>query len=189
MLVNDTIICGSSIPHTLFSDNSFEQGADVGTQFFINLREGWNKVEFLFSLVDSSSYYQDNTEVGDPYLQLIVYPSLFDTNIKFEYGIDMIVASPSVRAVTEFDLLWNLSKSIENWAWDSTNTNILFNASQSEIQSVDGYLKGTLPSCQLTYQTGDTSLVGSEVYVRVDLSRDDLSKNTAIVRDYSVMVR
>lgn len=198
VFVNNSLVCSSSKPYTVYStadSGSFIEGGsggqgEAGTPFSIALKRGWNSIDVLVHTIDPLTYGEDqNTPSGIyPYLQLSLFPSLFDERLRDEIGITKIVASGERGPVSEFDLLWNVPQDPKFWAWSTSSSSLLFNT--WNVQAIDGFLTGSGPNYELDYKgLPDADVSYSEIRARFDFSRSQITKSGPILEDYQISAR
>lgn len=192
MVVNGQVVASDQEPYTVYRtavNNSYlEAGGDNGKPFSFSLRAGWNTVEILLHTVDPASYGSDAYDAANPYLQLSVYPSLFHDVFQRLNDIDQVVASGERKAVSEFDLLWNLPPSPVFWAWGQDRRKVLFNLGGTE--PVDGYLAGGMPISELLYKgEASTTQTQQNLHLRFDLVREDEAAADPILDSIEVVAR
>jgi hypothetical protein len=193
LYVNDVLVVGEDLAKTISTDHKIDgisvNETDLGKPFSLNFNSGWNKVEILMNVYDPSKYGPDAFDIGDqPFLQLSIYPSLFDTKFteRADTYISKILASGAHKPVSEFDLLWNLPKEPIFWAWSSDRQSVMFNT--NELKNIDGYFSGSPPTSILTYKSIQANNV-DDLYIKVVLEREDSSMMSPIIDEYNVMVR
>lgn len=187
MYINGQRVASQTIGHTVYSDGSMENSGSLGTGWILRLNKGWNDVEIYIYVIDPAVYGSDRDQLGDPYLQLSIYPSFFDNKFQIDQGIDQILASGQVSPSTEFDLIWNLPKEPTFWAWANDRNHILFNTKRT--QPIDGFLVGQMPTSNLVYRgTGLNSLIDN-LYIRAELLKDNGSLSMPVLEDFTVFVR
>jgi hypothetical protein len=191
--LNGNLIASEKIGKTISTDNKIEgknlTDVDLGTSFTMNLIEGWNKIEILMNVIDPNQYGADIFDAqNQPYLQLSLYPSLFDTSLSYGTSkvVTDIIASGEHKPVNEFDLLWNLPSDPSFWAWSSDRQYLLFNTNQ--LNSIDGYFTGSAPLSVLKYKSIQSNSI-DDLYIKVVLEREDNTQISPIIDEYSVMVR
>lgn len=191
--VNETLAVGEDVAKTISTDNKIDGVSiteiDLGKSFSLNLNAGWNKIEILMNVYDPSKYGPDSFDVGgQPYLQLSIYPSLFDSKFTESLGtyISKILASGAHKPVNEFDLLWNLPREPIFWSWALDRQSILFNT--NELKNIDGYYTGVPPVSILTYKSIQANNI-DDLYLKIQLEREDSSNVSPIIDEYNVMVR
>jgi hypothetical protein len=196
--VNGAVITSSSKPSTIYTtsdaDGSYLEGgingtAEQGTSFSYTIKKGWNLVEILLHSIEPTVFGEDLGSDGyNPYLQLSLYPSLFDPAFQTDSGITKVVASGEEPPISEFELLWNAPQDYSFWAWSSTSTKILFNVWNTG--AIDGALKGVGPNYDLIYQgVADNAPSISSVRFRFDLLRDQTANAEPILEEYKFSVR
>jgi hypothetical protein len=187
MYINDVLAAADNQPYTIFQDNTLETGAEVGRPYSLTLVEGWNKVEIFINTVDPQIYGSDSFDSVSPYLQLEIFPSLFDESFAQETATNItnILASGEKKPVNEFDLLWNLPEDPTFWAWSEDRSAVLFNI--NKVRSIDSYFTGASPNSYVNYRMLDNSSDISDLYIRADLERGITS--SPILSDYTVFVR
>lgn len=187
LFVNGDVAAGETIPGTVFSDNTIETGYSLGKTFILKLQQGWNDIDLLIYVIDPNLYPSDSYDVGSPYLQLNILPSLFDPLVQADYGLKTVLGSGVIKPATEFDLLWNLPKSPKFWAWSEDRTKLLLNA--NSVSKIDGYFRGSMPLATLHYRGISLGTVASDLYIRADLDRESTTPTTPLLRDFTVFVR
>jgi hypothetical protein len=187
LYINGQLVASDNLPYTAFSDGSLEAGASFGRPYSIRLAKGWNQVELYLNVLDTSKLISDPLDTGDPYLQLCLMPSFFDTDFQRLMSISKLLGSGETRPSSEFDLLWNLPQDTAFWGWSDDRQAVVFNSNR--VIPVDGFLRGQLPRCLLRYTSVDFTEEASDLYLRVDLEGQDLSNVGPIFDEYRVMVR
>lgn len=187
LYINGSLVAADNVPYTVFSDNTLEEGAELGRPFSIRLRTGWNLVELMWNVTDTNRQIADVFDLGDPYLQLCLMPSFLDSDFQQLMNITKIVGSGERRPVSEFDLLWNLPQDPAFWSWSETRESIMFNTVQ--IRPIDGFFTGQYPRSTLSYQGINFSQEASDIYLRFDLDRDSEAPTGPVLKGYKVMVR
>jgi len=184
--INDVLISADSQPYTIYQDNSIEGGGSVGKPFAFSLEAGWNKIEIFINTVDPAIYGSDAFDSTYPYLQLEIFPSLFDSNFTSlsTSNITNILASGQHEPVSEFDLLWNLPEDPTYWAWNSDRTSLMYNTNST--RTIDSYFTGLGPDNYISYQATDSSGL-NELYVRADLEKG--AGSSPILKDYTIYGR
>lgn len=196
--VNDSLVASSDKPYTVYdteSSGSYIEGGssglgEAGSPFTIPLKTGWNTIDVLVHTLDPATYGSDPSMPDGyyPYLQLSMYPSLFDPRLQEAAGIDQVVASGEVPPVSEFELLWNVPQDPRFWAWSEDSASVKFNV--WEPATVDGFLKGPGPRYTLFYRGLPEALAAySEIRARFDLVRDASTGAGPTLDGYQVMVR
>ncbi len=187
MYVNDTLVAGETSPYTVYDDDS-NDGATLGKNYSFTFNEGWNKVEVYINTYDPSLYGDDNFDAGDPYLQLSLYPCLFDASFRnhADHYISDIIASGQQKPVSEFDLLWNLPKEPTFWSWTEDRSYVLFNTNTRK--TIDGYFKGDAPVSNIVFKSITASTV-DDLYVRIVIEREQNSRVSPALDEYSILVR
>jgi hypothetical protein len=127
----------------------------------------------------------DPLDSGDPYLHIGLTPNLFDTVFQGAYGIQKVLASGERRPITEFDLLWTTPRDPVFWAWSLDKRSILFN--QIETVPIDGFFQGDMPLCSIRYRSMADS--PEDIFVRVTMDRDTLSRTGPTLDEYRLVVR
>lgn len=191
--INDQLVASEETAKTISTDNKIEGNpltqTDLGQPFTMNFNEGWNKVEILMNVIDPSKYGSDAFDVQDqPFLQLSIYPCLFDSKFadRSDTYISKIIASGQYKPVNEFDLLWSLPRDPSFWAWSNDRQYLLFNT--NTLQSIDGYYFGSVPISTLNYKSVQSDSV-DDLYIKVVLEREDSTQVSPIIDEYNVMVR
>lgn len=193
LYVNDILVVAEDTAKTISTDNKIEDKVltdiDLGESFSLNLNAGWNNISILMNVYNPDKYGPDDFDVAnEPYLQLSLYPSLFDISFKENKDtyISRILASGVYKPVNEFDLLWNLPKEPVFWSWSRDRQYLYFNT--NELKNIDGYYKGSAPQSVITYKSIQSDSV-DDLYIKLVLEREDSSKLSPIVDEYNVMVR
>jgi citrate lyase gamma subunit len=193
LYINDILVVGEEVAKTISTDHKINdvsvETIDLGNSFSLNLNAGWNKVEILMNVFNPDLYGPDAFDVpNEPYLQLSLYPSLFDTLLanNEDTRITKILASSSHKPVNEFDLLWNLPKEPTFWSWSDDRQFVLFNT--NELKNIDGYYLGSPPVSNITYKSIQASNI-DDLYIRIVLEREDSSKLSPLLDEYNLMVR
>ena len=164
-----------------------EQGGDLGKPYSFKLVEGWNTIEIFINLQDPTRLLKDYNDNGDPYVQINLMPSFFDPEFQIAANITKIVGSGDTKAVSDFDLLWNLPKDPSFWAWSDDRLSVAFNS--NSVKPIDGFLLGTYPKSILHYKSVEFDQDVSELYLRADLERDASSISGPILDELKVFVR
>lgn len=185
--INGILVAGSNIPDTIYSDNTYDVSAFIGTTFPLIFNQGWNTVEIYLNVVNPNVFNSDGLDSKYPYVQLCMTPSLFDTNFQntVGYQITNIDGSGSRAPLSEFDLLWNAPKSPFNWAWSTDKQSVLFNV--GSVSEIDGYYQGAVPNCVLTYQ-GLNLDAASSVQVKLGLESNN-QLTGPIINQYQISTR
>ena len=194
LYVNGTLAIGDNQPFTIFADDSLETNASVGQSYYIQLKKGWNTIDILVSVANKSTFGADSFDEGAPYLQISLYPSMFDAQMRADYGISGILASGQYSPTTEFDLLWNLPKDLTFWAWSKDLNYIYFNTDlkkpdTSDLYTIDGYFTGQYPDSYITFKGLDSILQADQIYIRLDLEKDTKQMTGPILSSYTVLTR
>jgi hypothetical protein len=171
----------------VYSDNTLETGAEQGTSFSIKLNRGWNTIDLHINALNTNTLPTDNFDQGAPYLQFTMTPTVFDTEWQQVMAINQVLGSGERKAVSEFDLLWNLPQSPTFWAWTPDRAGVLFNT--NSVRTVDGFMEGVYPTSQLSYMGVNVSQEISNLYLRMDMERDERSLTGPILDDYTLLVR
>lgn len=186
MYINGDLVAADSSPYTIYSDDSTD--SDTGKSYSLSLNEGWNTVEIFISITDPNLFGSDAFESTYPYLQLSLYPSLFDlelTSLKSFY-IDKVLASGQEKPTNEFDLLWNMPKSPIFWAWSEDRNYVLFNTNKQ--YTIDGYYKGESPLSSVVYRSITSESI-DDLYIKLGLERNNNVNPSPILEQFTVMVR
>jgi hypothetical protein len=192
--INDNLVVSESVGDTITSSNTINDtdpsvSIDYGNSFSLNFNDGWNKVEILMNVYNPNKYGPDNFDIANqPYLQLSIYPSPFDPlfNQNKDTYISKILSSGTFNPTNEFDLLWNLPKDPTFWAWSDDRQYLLFNT--NSLFKIDNYYRGSVPDSLITFKSISASGV-DDLYIKLALEREDSTKLSPIVTEYSVMVR
>jgi len=196
--INKNLVNSSSKPYTVYNtleNESFIEGGvagqgEAGSSFSMSFNRGWNTIDILVHTVDPLIYGEDSSfpEGLYPYLQVSLFPSLFDPRLMEEMKITKICASGERGPISEFDLLWNVPQDHRFWGWSTDGTSILFNTWNT--QAIDGFLKGSGPNYELDYKSlPDADSNYSTVKVRMDMFRSQLTKDGPIIDEYRVSVK
>lgn len=185
--INDVLVTGSNLPNTIFDDNTTD--SDLPTNFSMNFNSGWNKVEILITTVNPETYGEDSYVVADkPYLQLSLYPSLFDSRFTSNQAtyISSIFGSGTFKPLSEFDLLWNTAKDPTFWAWSQNRKFILFNTNSRSV--IDGYFKGVNPTSQVVFKSVTAETI-NDIYVKYEITKDLFAESNVLLDSYTVMTK
>ena len=190
LYINGMLVTGSNQPETIYdtAPELRDNTATSGTSFSFSMKKGWNVVELLVSIVDPNSnlsMFTDPLDTADPYLQFSMTPNFFDPVFKDTYGILDIVGSGVYKPVSEFDLLWNLPRDNQFWAWDDKQSTILFNNYTSTF--IDGFLNGELPKSLIEYRSSVGTV--SDIHLKFEMRRESLSKTNPSLDQYTIGVR
>ena len=201
LLVNGIKVAGDTRPYTIFDSfdatrinaadynvSNLEEGAANGIDFSFQLQPGWNDVELLISLNDPLlSFSQDAQEVGDPYVQLSIYPNFFNYSFQADYFISQLVGSGQVKPLSQFDLMWNTPKNLKYWGWSPDDMRVIqFNS--TSLPKIDNFYGGEYPNHRLTYQ-GNSNTETQDLFVRLDFHRTETGDISPILHNYSVFAR
>jgi hypothetical protein len=187
LYINGELVAGDTAPYTIYTDGSVEVGGTMGRPLTIKLSEGWNVVELCINVLDPSAFYEDVFESGEPYLQISMTPSFFDPVFQHDVGITKILASGQQKPSSEFDLIWNLPKDLTYWAWSEDRQTVLFNSHRTN--AIDGFFNGSVPSYVLSYRGTTFGSESSNLYVRLDLEREESTRSGPILDNCKVLVR
>lgn len=196
--VNKTLVNSSSKPATIYNtmeNDSFIDGGssgqgEAGQSFSMSFNRGWNTIDVLVHTVDPLVFGEDTSfpEGLYPYLQLSLFPSLFDPRLMSEMKITKVCASGERGPISEFDLLWNVPQDPRFWSWSGEGSSVLFNS--WNVQPIDGFLRGQGPNYELDYKAlPDADVTYSTVRIRLDAFRSQLSKDGPILDEYRVSVK
>lgn len=191
LYINDVLVVGEDTAKTISTDDKIEGSTDIdyGNSFSLSFNAGWNKVEICMNAFSPSKYGEDAFDKADsPFLQLSLYPSIFDIGFResSQTYISKILASGSFKPVNEFDLLWNLPKEPNFWAWSNDRQYIYFNT--NELKIIDGYFKGSPPDSSILYKSIQSDSIDN-LFIKLVLQREDSTKLSPIISEYNVMVR
>jgi hypothetical protein len=198
IILNGVSICSSDKPYTVYTtelDGSYiEDGTsglgEQGISFSMFFKKGWNTIDIISSCVNPSVYGIDPSNPSDynPYLQLSLFPSLFDPRVKEELGITKILGSQITSPVTEFDLLFNTPQDFKFWAWSESNNQVLFNTWGTK--AIDGFFVGENPNCSIQYSGVSATDIGlNQIGLKLNFTRDPETGAGPIADSYSIMVR
>lgn len=188
LYINGTLVAGDALPNTIYTDGTTDGGA-TGKDFSISMNAGWNVVELLMNVINPADYGTDSFDsANSPYLQLSFYPSLFDQEFKQDenHYVTSILASQTSKPVGEFDLLWNLPKDPTFWSWSGDRNYVYFNTNQ--LKYIDGYFRGSAPQSYISYRSVTNDTV-DDLYLKVEIEREDTTTSSPILEDFNVMVR
>lgn len=185
--LNNNLIAGDNIPYTIFNNNTLESGAELGKPVSYKFAQGWNTIEMLVSIASIPDVTVDAGDIGDPYLQISLYPSIFDRDFQLQAGISKILASGVNKPITDFDLIWNTPVSPNFWSWTDDRKSIYLNA--NSVKPIDGFLKGVYPTSQLIYTSIDFTQPTKDIRLRFNLTKSDSSSAGSILKSYKVMTR
>lgn len=185
--VNNNLVISDNQPRTVYTDNTMEEGAANGNSFSIKFNRGWNVVDILINVLDTTVLIPDNNDSVYPYLQFTMTPTVFDSDWQQLMSINQVVGSGEQTPVSEFDLVWNLPQDPTYWAWSEDLQGVMFNT--STVRAIDSFLKGVYPTNLLTYMGINASQEITDLYLRLDMDRDERSLTGPTLDDYKVLVR
>ena len=114
-------------------------------------------------------------------------PTVFDTDWQQLMSINQILGSGEQTPVSEFDLVWNLPQDPTYWAWSEDLQGVLFNT--NGVRAIDSFLKGVYPTSLLTYMGINASQETTDLYLRLDLERDERSLTGPVADEFKLLVR
>lgn len=199
MYVNDIKVTGSDQPRTLYTDGTCESGTAAGESFSFTLNKGWNKVEIYLYCPENPKLTVDPYSSADPYLQLTIFPNLFDSKFIIDYGVTKILGSGQFKPIPEFDLMWHVPKDVQYWSWPTNDDRTYALLNVGTLDPIDGYYGYTnetiaLPTCTLTFQGYENDSHGGStnedpLYLRFDFSRMDKTIANPLLRGYTLTTK
>lgn len=192
--VNGVVISASSQPKTLYSDGTAEDGARIGDSLQYTLSKGWNKITILIYAPERPELYQTSSVLDEEFVQLTLYPNLLDSTFKEVNEVTAASASMFKLAINEFDLTWNMPKSLKYWSWRESNPDrLVFNTNTSDV--IDGFIGGTgyTPNLRLDYTdlgaiTNKFTNV-NQLFLKMVLIANSDNNLSPEVDNYTVLVR
>lgn len=190
MFINGTAVCGDVYPDTLYSDGGADTRAINGNGFTFTLRKGWNDIEVHVYRPDIPSYLKPS-DLEEEFLQLVIYPNIFDSTFQTTYGITKVLGSGEYPSTSQFDLVWKKPKELIHWAWSEFNTStIVFNTNKTH--KIDGFFGGTssycYPNLSLYYKSA-SSVSTTSLYLRADLEKSQETDARPVISQYEAMTR
>ena len=193
LYVNGNQVVGDSQPYTVWdtadtSGSYIETGGENGVGFTFGLNQGWNTFTIVVCSTDPNIYYNtDNNTLGNPYLQLSLYPNIFSNLFSTNYNISYINGSKNQTPLDMFDLTWNTTPSLKVWGWNPFDLRyVVFN--QKNLVAIDNYYLGELPNHSLQY-TSLYNSVPSNLWARFDYLSDSQLLTSPILNGYSLNVQ
>lgn len=199
LYINDIKVTGSDQPRTLYNDGSCESGTTTGESFSFTLNKGWNKIQLFVYCPEDPKLNSDPYSSSDPYLQLTLYPNIFDTKFIIDYGVTKILGSGQFKPIPEFDLMWHVPKDVQYWSWPTNDDRIYALLNVGSVDPIDGYYGQVnqdiaLPNCTLTFQGHTNDSHGGStntipLYLRFDLGRSDKVQATPLLEGYTLTTK
>lgn len=190
MWINGLAVCGDTYPDTLYDDGSADSRAINGNGFTFALTKGWNEIEYHIYRPEIPSYLKD-ADLVEEFLQLVIYPNIFDSTFKDTYGITKVLGSGEFPSSSQFDLVWKKPKELIHWAWSEFLTGtMVFNTNKTH--KIDGFYGGTLaqsyPNLNLFYKSA-SSISSLSLYLRADLQKMNEGDARPTISQYEAMTR